>query len=196
VTYCTAEPFGFGPSSSLAQILAFLSQKMAGHGFTYIGTGHSIDLQKRLSHYQGRIIDCDSSMASGYQQMQAQFKPNDLLISVCDFNAAKAANEAGIDTLIYDPLAWYWKQIPAICSEVDLYICQDFFNTKQQLAESHIKNAVVVPAFTPDIPPNDERNDFLLSLGGLSNPLFQETECTDYARILFAAAQRLFYPIR
>ena len=190
---CTAEPFGYGPSSSLAQIvshMATLANSSSAHTAVYLGSGHTLDFARAIAAYGGRVEGCAIGEAAGRERFVARAREADAALIVTDFEAAAAVREAGIPFAIYDPLAWYWPTIPAICRDADLYLCQEFFGVRARLADAGMRNAIVIPPLTPEIESHGERSGILISLGGLGNPYFTAAKCVDYARAVLAALRR------
>jgi hypothetical protein len=109
---------------------------------------------------------------------------------------AEKALGQGLTVCIYDPLTWYWKTIPAVVRDVDLYIAQNFFGVEERLksAEFAAANCQTVAPIVGQQPDNqsngkaDSTKDLVLvNLGGLSNPLWTGNEALTYARQILEA---------
>ena len=127
-----AEPFGFGPTSLIGEIFPYLRNNI--QRLSYIGTGHTLDLQRHLPYddvyeYADKGISSYSDLADNY----------DVFITACDFQAAEWAKGLGLKVIIYDPLTWYWKEVPDIVSQSDLYLSQNFFGVRQRLEKENHK---------------------------------------------------------
>lgn len=186
----TAEPFGFGPSSSLAQILAAPPLAGGAARARYLGEGHTLELLAAVPALEGRVEACHLDDEAGARRFRARCAASQALLSVCDFRAAALAQQAGIPTLLYDPLAWYWRRLPAACRGAAVYLCQDFFGVRERLAREGLENAVVVPPLTPTTRAPVDRAGALVSLGGLANPYLESRRLATYAAAVFRAAAR------
>jgi hypothetical protein len=67
----------------------------------------------------------------------------DAVLSATDERIGALAVQLGIPLAFYDPLAWYWKDLPPFASGC-LYLAQDFIGARERL-EAEAPNAVVVP---------------------------------------------------
>src|SRR5258706_11650291 len=94
---CTAEPFGYGPSSSLAQIVSRMRTLDGEVAASYIGSGHTLDFAHQIAGYGGRVRAGEFDVSDA-----------DAALIVTDFAAAEAAKRANVPFAIYDPLAWFW----------------------------------------------------------------------------------------
>lgn len=178
----TAEPFGFGPSAAIALLFRHLRPRLTSLG--YAGAGHTLDLQAALSYDQ--LHDLGGGGADPYDGFAAVVERYDAVVASCDFRAAEIARRAGIPVAIYDPLAWYWTELPAVCRAAELYIAQDFFGVREAIRRATVQRLVVVPPLVPlDLHGEEPRDDLaLLNLGGLKNPFLSDEECAAYAGFL------------
>jgi hypothetical protein len=160
-----AEAFGFGPSAAIAAIFP----KIKGYEFItqidYLGNGHSLDLQRKLPYNQ--IIESHSK-----EHFDSIIKNYDVFITSLDFERATWAQEAGIPTIIYDTLLWYWRKIPSSLLNCHAYITQDFYGVKERIKGLNIQNAVLVPPLIKQKSSLEEvtKDIILVNFGGLENP--------------------------
>lgn len=182
-----AESFGFGPTAAIANIFPFLRNKF--EHISYIGKGHTLDLQTSLPY--DSIIDI-----SGFsdEQITTELSKFDVFFTADDFEIAALANTAGLKTMIYDPLSWYWKEFPPIVKDCDLYIAQDFFGVKERLqkdAEMFPKNSQVVPPITLGKKQRLGGKYVLVNLGGLQNPFWSVSDTLNYAKLIIESIQKI-----
>ena len=125
-----AEPFGFGPTSLIGEIFPYLRSNISH--LSYIGAGHTLDLQRQFPYDEvyEYIPDDQNNDIDSYNDIAGHY---DVFITACDFQAARWAKKQGLKVIIYDPLTWYWKSVPDIISQSDLYLSQNFFGVKQRL---------------------------------------------------------------
>ena len=127
-----AEPFGFGPTAAIAE--CFLHLRPLFQTIGYLGKGHTLDLQKPLPY--DRIHDLERE-----ENPEAVFADYDIFFTALDFEMAGKALAHGLTVIIYDPLTWYWKTIPAVVRDVDLYIAQNFFGVEERLKSAEFAAA-------------------------------------------------------
>jgi|JI6StandDraft_1071083.scaffolds.fasta_scaffold00109_5 hypothetical protein len=184
-----AEAFGFGPTAAIADCFPFLRKHFSTIGFA--GTGHTLDLQRPLAY--DAIHDVSQLEETALNEIFAQY---DIFLTALDFAMAEKALGQGLTVCIYDPLTWYWKTIPAVVRDVDLYIAQNFFGVEERLksAEFAAANCQTVAPIVGQQPDNqsngkaDSTKDLVLvNLGGLSNPLWTGNEALTYARQILEA---------
>jgi hypothetical protein len=186
-----AEAFGFGPTAAIADCFPFLKQRLGTIGF--IGTGHTLDLQRPLAYdaihdvSQLREAELDNALNDIFAQY-------DVFVTALDFAMAEKALRQGLTVCIYDPLTWYWKTIPPVVNEVDLYIAQNFFGVEERLNSAEFAAATwqtVAPIVgnKADGKADEQagKNLVLVNLGGLSNPLWTGAEALSYARQILEA---------
>lgn len=184
-----AEAFGFGPTAAIADCFPFLRKHFSTIGF--VGTGHTLDLQRPLAY--DAIHDASQLEEAALNEIFAQY---DIFLTALDFAMAEKALGQGLTVCIYDPLTWYWKTIPAVVRDVDLYIAQNFFGVEERLksAEFAAANCQTVAPIVGQQSENqsngkaDSAKDLVLvNLGGLSNPLWTGNEALTYARQILEA---------
>lgn len=191
-----AEAFGFGPTAAIADCFPFLKQRFGSIGF--IGTGHTLDLQRPLAY--NAIHDVSQLSASATDETDAEpdvdqalndiFAQYDVFVTALDFAMAEKALRQGLTVCIYDPLTWYWKTIPPVVNEVDLYIAQNFFGVEERLKSAEFAAATwqtVAPIVGNHADQVTGKNLVLVNLGGLSNPLWSGGEALSYARQILEA---------
>lgn len=184
-----AEPFGFGPTAAIADCFPYLREHFSKIG--YVGVGFTLDLQRPLPY--NCLHDVTGVSAELLDAVLAEiFSQYDIFLTALDFGMAEKARAAGMTVVIYDPLTWYWKAIPPVVKDADLYIAQDFFGVRERLEqEAHLFNAEnvrVVPPIIGDVAhASGVRNTVLLNLGGLNNPFWSAEGTLAYARLIVEA---------
>lgn len=182
-----AEPFGFGPTAAIADVFPFLRGHFAQMG--YVGSGHTLDLQRPLAY--DAIHDLSGLEAADADRELAEiFARYDLFFTALDFAMAQKALAAGLKVFVYDPLTWYWQEIPPVVRDVDLYIAQNFFGVKERLAREaeKFRSPQVVPPIIGEAVPRQGDNDIVLvNLGGLNNPYWSAEGTLTYARLILEA---------
>lgn len=162
-----AEAFGFGPAAAIAVIFHILKDNFNDYQLDYIGQGHTLDLQSKLSYTH--VFKYDNE-----ENFKNIVKDYDFFITALDFEKAKFAKAVGIKTIVYDTLLWYWKD-KSIVEHADYYITQDFYHVQDLIQDIKENNPAI---FSYIIPPliqkkdiNQKCEDFLLiNFGGLENP--------------------------
>lgn len=186
-----AEPFGFGPTAAIADCFPYLREHFGKIG--YVGVGFTLDLQRPLPYtaLQDLTGKDGNKLDAALKDIFSQY---DIFLTALDFGMAEKARAAGLTVVIYDPLIWYWKAIPPVVKDADLYIAQDFFGVRERLEqEAHLFNADankvrVVPPIIGDVVHDPaERNTVLLNLGGLNNPFWSAEGTLAYARLIVEA---------
>lgn len=180
-----AEPFGFGPAAAIADFFPHLRRMFGRVG--YIGSGHTLDLQTKLP-YDTALGITGASNALVAQSLSELRRDYDVMLTALDFGMAEKALDAGYRVVIYDPLTWYWRDIPPVVNRC-LYIAQDFFGVRERIAAAGIRTPhVVAPIVDTDtgVPP-EKRDCVLLNLGGLANPYWSPADTLAYARLMVDA---------
>lgn len=169
-----AEAFGFGPSAAIAGLFSDLKNCSFIKKLSYLGYGHSLDLQRSLSYDE--IIECNEEkkfkeIVSGYN----------VFITALDFEKALWAQEAGVKVIIYDTLLWYWRKIPSILYSCHAYIVQDFYGVSEKLQELNITNfSLIAPSIKPCFEKESKKELILINFGGLENPHWNIKVTTGY----------------
>lgn len=192
-----AEAFGFGPTAAIADCFPFLRKHFSTIGF--VGTGHTLDLQRPLAYDAIHDVSSLSNSATSEDQaLNEIFAQYDIFLTALDFAMAEKALGQGLTVCIYDPLTWYWKTIPAVVSAVDLYIAQNFFGVEERLKSAEFA-AATWQTVAPIVGQHSENKSngeadncsakdlVLVNLGGLSNPLWTGNEALSYARQILEA---------
>ncbi|NGX58145.1 MAG: hypothetical protein K940chlam3_01050 [Chlamydiae bacterium] len=180
-----AEPFGFGPSAAIAEIFPYLRDRISH--LSYIGKGHTINLQKRLPYD-------DLYEYSSEEDFVRVAKNYDVFITAVDAETASWAKKNGLKVIVYDPLTWYWQTIPDIFKEADLYIAQNFLGVVERLkqeSQSFKEYAIVPPILSGWYGENDGEEGYLVNLGGLSNPYISDSTFANYARLIFSSLNEI-----
>jgi len=191
-----AEPFGFGPSAAIAEIFPYLRNRVAN--LSYIGSGHTLDLQHKLPYDSVFDIGSDRK-GSRKEQFKAIARHYDIFITASDFEAAEWAKDLGMTLIIYDPLTWYWSKIPEVIGRADFYVAQNFFRVSERLVNEAraFPDYAIVPSIISglhDASPNNQETHLLVNMGGLSNPYIRQSDLEAYAKIIFGAARDLLEP--
>jgi hypothetical protein len=173
-----AEPFGFGPTAAIATFFPYLREKFSYMG--YLGKHHTLDLQNDLSY--DAIHDTSQLSEENIKSVLSKY---DIFVTALDFETAVLAKSLGLKVVIYDPLTWYWKLIPEIVGQSDLYLAQDFFGVKERLHnEPNLfpQNVQMVPPIVSQKRPRTSKQYTLINLGGLQNPLWSLEDVFQYAK--------------
>lgn len=160
-----AESFGFGPSAAIAAIFSNIHNYEIITKIDYIGDSHSLDLQKKLPYAQ--VIESNTK-----EHFDSVIKNYDVFITALDFTRAKWAQEAGVKTIIYDTLLWYWRKIPKSLCDSHTYITQDFYGVKEKIKDLKLSNVIIVPPLikSPKDINKTSKDLILINFGGLENP--------------------------
>jgi hypothetical protein len=178
-----AEPFGFGPTAAIATFFPYLRENFEYIG--YLGKNHTLDLQKDLSYKA--IHDVSTASNDEIKQILSQY---DVFVTALDFETAALAKSADLKVVIYDPLTWYWKLVPEVVKESDLYLTQDFFGVKERLQKDpHLfpQNTKIVSPIVSQRRPRTSKKYTLINLGGLQNPLWSVDDVFHYAKTFIEA---------
>jgi hypothetical protein len=186
-----AEAFGFGPTAAIADCFPFLKVRFSTIGF--IGSGHTLDLQRPLAYdaiHDVSHLSEAAGEANADKALNEIFAQYDVFVTALDFAMAEKAVRQGLTVCIYDPLTWYWKTIPPVVNEVDLYIAQNFFGVEERLNSAEFAAATwqtVAPIVGNQSDRVADKDLVLVNLGGLSNPLWTSNEALSYARQILEA---------
>ncbi len=181
-----AEPFGFGPTAAIATFFPYLRDKFEYIG--YLGKKHTLDLQKDLAY--DAVHDVSQALDQEIQEILTTY---DIFVTALDFETAAIAKSAGLKVIIYDPLTWYWKLLPEIISQSDLYLAQDFFGVRERLkneANLFPKNVQIVPPIVSQVRQRISKRYTLINLGGLQNPLWTVDDVSHYAQTFIEVIKR------
>lgn len=180
-----AEPFGFGPTAAIADFFPHLRRMFGKIG--YIGCGHTLDLQTKLPYdtILGITGASDALVAQSLTELRRDY---DVMLTALDFGMAENALNTGYRVVIYDPLTWYWRDIPPVVNRC-LYIAQDFFGVRDRIAAAGLRAPQVVAPIgdTGNHVPHEKRDCVLLNLGGLANPYWTPAGTLAYARLMVDA---------
>lgn len=187
-----AEPFGFGPTSLIGEIFPYLRNSI--QRLSYIGTGHTLDIQRHLPY--DNIYEYADKGISSYNDLADSY---DVFITACDFQAAQWAKSLGLKVIIYDPLTWYWKEVPEIISQSDLYLSQNFFGVRQRLekeSEKFPEYRIVPPVVSKlyNSVADEEERILLVNFGGLANPYMTASVLKQYISTIILVIDRELRP--
>jgi hypothetical protein len=185
-----AEPFGFGPTAAIAAFFPYLKESGVYLGFA--GKGHTLDLQRSLGYDQIHNLDDFSSQneEGGIRKIISEY---DAVLTALDFSFARIAKEEGKFVGIYDPLTWYWKDIPQVVRDCDVYFAQNFIGVSKRIEndKDFFQKTVIVPPIIQVCEDNLPKNKVLLNLGGLQNPFWNLETTTSYASIIIQSVKDL-----
>jgi hypothetical protein len=192
-----AESFGFGPSAAISEIFPYLRNRISH--LSYIGTGHTLDLQRKLPYDEVFDYGEDTS-DKRKEKFIAIAKDFDIFITASDFETARWAKEQGLNLVIYDPLTWYWKQIPEIIGEADFYVAQNFLGVEKRLQDESTlfpDYAIVPPIISGIHDKTAEHNQqtLLVNMGGLSNPYMSLQDLEHFAKTTFSVIYNTLDPL-
>jgi hypothetical protein len=191
-----AEAFGFGPSAAIGEIFPYLRERV--DRLSYIGTGHTLDIQRDFPY--DNIFDMSAQDPIARKARFDEIAKNyDIFLTACDFETARWAKELGLKVVVYDPLTWYWKEIPGIIGDVDLYISQNFFGVEERFKQEPEKfpSHVIVPPLVSGygkIEEHPHKKLLLVNMGGLSNPFLENQELVSLAKVIFGIVKRELEP--
>ncbi len=178
-----AESFGFGPTAAIASFFPLLKGQV--ERISYIGDGHSLDLQKPLNY--DAVYDSGGMNDEALDKLLKQY---DVFLTATDFMMAEKAKAAGLKVTIYDPLTWFWKDMPNAVKGGDLYLSQDFIGVGELLEGYREKmqgQAIAVPPILQSKMPERKGQHALLNFGGLMNPFWSEGDAIAYADAIYKA---------
>ena len=179
-----AEPFGFGPTAAMADFFPFLRKNF--EHLAFIGGDHCLDLHSGLNY--DAIFDITNKKETGnsFKKIVSEY---DLFFTACNFRRALIAHSLGIPTLLYDPLSWYWKDIPKQIGNEILYIAQDFYGVRELIEGNpqRFQNYKIVPPIAKKIRSTQNKNLVFVNLGGVQNPYWSLELSTEYAAMMIRA---------
>jgi len=185
-----AESFGFGPTAAIADFFPYLRKSFQYIGF--VGRGHSLDLQRSFEYDE--IIDLSGREPSAFDAIVSEY---DLFFTALHFDKAERAAALGIPTIIYDPLTWFWPEIPPVVARKEvLYLAQGFHGVKKLIQDKEKKfgQPLVVPPLIKRVARESCPTILLLNLGGLINPFWSIQTCCDYAIAMIRAVKEVADP--
>lgn len=184
---CNAEPFGFGPSAAIAQIATALRPLV--HHLEYVGVGHTLELQSSVGY----------NHIHPTAEIHTAAQPGDVFVTAMDFAMAEQAKKAGYRVIMYDALAWYWKQFPPQLTSVNLYLAQNFYGVTEALIKHvhDLPSTIITPPLVETLANQTlSRQDHLVvNFGGISNPYFEAETGQQYVQTCVDILQRLPYRI-
>jgi hypothetical protein len=109
-----------------------------------------------------------------------------------DWRIADLCVDCGIPVILLDALGWYWRPIPPIVERLSLYIAQDFVGVRERLSrELSGTRMVIVPPMVTTRSPAQERDYYLLNVGGLSSPYLFDQTIIQFGKLCASATSRL-----
>jgi hypothetical protein len=132
-----AEPYGFGPSAAAA---SFAEGLLRGeHAISFAAEGHALDLHRNLPY--AAVYDMTGETDSAWRDLISR---HDALFTATDWRISGIGLDAGIPVAFYDPLTWYWDELPPAATR-GFYLAQDFIGVRQRLAVAAPSGIVVPP---------------------------------------------------
>jgi hypothetical protein len=182
-----AEAFGFGPTAAIADFFPYLRERF--EHIAFIGRNHSLDLQRNLGYNALYDISNQDKFENRFKQIASEY---DLFFTACHFKKALITHSLGIPTVLYDPLSWYWPEIPTEVGQDILYIAQNFYGVRQRLEDysGRFSNFKIVPPIIPTSVPAKSPKFVLINLGGIQNPLWSLDTSSNYARVVIHALKK------
>ncbi|MCB1136931.1 MAG: hypothetical protein KDK78_11735 [Chlamydiia bacterium] len=176
-----AEAFGFGTTAAIADF--FPSLRGEFEHIAFAGSGHTLDLQRGLAYDAVYDLgqDCSlSDLLGGY----------DVFLTAMDFAYAEEAIQAGLDTIVYDPLLWYWRERPALLDAPVLYLAQDFYSVRERFPGARAA-LEYVPPLIHRVKRNGDASLVLVNFGGIQNPFWPDQICVAYAERLITVLKEV-----
>jgi hypothetical protein len=180
-----AEPYGFGPSAAAA---SFAEGLLRGeHAISFAAEGHALDLHRNLPY--AAVYDMTGETDSAWRDLISR---HDALFTATDWRISGIGLDAGIPVAFYDPLTWYWDELPPAATR-GFYLAQDFIGVRQRLAVA-APSGIVVPPICSRHPFSGDGGTVLLNLGGLHNPLWGSDDAVAYAMAVITAVRSVLPP--
>ncbi len=171
-----AEAFCFGPASILARIVDDLY--LNGFEIDYV-----INSTQVLVKDRNKI----SKFINSSKLNSKLFSQYNYVVVVMDWEFARIAVEAGCKVIFVDALTWFWKTIDPIVNNFDCYLAINFSGVERIVENINNRNAFVVGQFI-DPPQFIERSESgMFSIGGVTNPFFDNFHASKYAKIAIDA---------
>ncbi len=187
---CDADPFCYGPASTLLSITKQL--RRLDHSVTILARGTAHELASRASDAQ--VVLCDTSSVDSVLENMEALGHSDLLLSVLGDASVRAAQALRMPVAYVDVLFWAWPSTsePHI-RDVDLYFVEDHFGASARLASPAYspRNAVLVgPIIDLDVAPAPSVSPqrLLVSFGGIDFPGTRKAEYPGIVMQLLAGA--------
>lgn len=177
-----AEAFGFGPTAAIASF--FPQLRGAVETLAYIGEGHSLDLQRPLPY--DALYNCTTWRPAIIKAIMERY---DVFITACDFGMADLAKQAGLEVIIYDPLTWFWRDMPEAAKSCDLYLAQNFLGVRKAL-QGYLPHMQGAASIVPPILQGPQHvlrqgDEVLINFGGLLNPFWDKADAIHYASHIY-----------
>jgi uncharacterized protein (TIGR00661 family) len=179
-----AEFFNYGPAAAIADMYVKLRKDF--EYIAFIGSKFTYDLQTPT--FEAVYIIDEANINK--EEIAGVMAHYDLFLTASDFKMAEIAVANNIPTIVYDPLAWYWEQVPEILKDPRiLYLAQDFYGVRERLESQKVSynlTHIVPPLVTVlNRKPWVVRDTVMLNFGGLKNPFWGDVEVLAYASLMF-----------
>lgn len=185
-----AEPFGFGPAAAIATFAPLLADYKLE--VSYIGESHTLDLQRSLPYEN--MYDISSLNAFERKKLLIDLSNrHDYFFTAMDFDMALLAKVAGMKTVVYDALTWYWPEIHPGIKNADLYIAQNYFGVEDRIKNElgKLPKTRVVKPIVESKKSSKQKDLVFLNLGGLQNPFWELSTTANYAKTILEIVEQI-----
>ncbi len=169
--YLAPVTFGFGPASHAFAIATALRAMDPSVRLVGVADGIAADLLVKTDVLDEILVE---DRSGGLPPCVGRSDPPEVVVSIADFDRARAARVLGLPVVVVDALYWMWDREPLAPSEVDRYLCLAFPGVEERLARSPDRSQMkVVPQILPHGGPSanqTERSGALLNFGGAVAP--------------------------
>ncbi len=180
---CTAEAFGYGPASKLVALLHWFAPPQPVE-FTFVGDGIACELCRTGPF--NRYVCGNPTDLGQHSPFQRELAGHQAIISAMEFMPLASARRAGLVTVLFDSLFWFWPEMPCNLDDVDLYLCQNFVGVKERGAACGRSNLLVTPPLTLAVPAEGGGGSVVvMNLGGMDNPFAPREKLIAYAICMF-----------
>jgi hypothetical protein len=182
---CDADPFCYGPISTLLSVVKHLLAY--GHDILILGKDTALELSKRQTGVT--TVECDTGSSGAVSRAIEAAGGADLFLSVLGDASIRAAKEHRIPIAYVDVLFWAWpSSVEPHISDADFYFIENDFEAADKLrvlAESIHNPLLVGPIVdTTYVALADVRNQLLVSYGGVDSPATRSGTDTRYHLII------------
>ncbi len=184
---CGAEPFCYGPASTLSAILTHLTPFA---DTTILATGTALELLRHET--RASILACNTKIAAEIWLHKGLIARSSLALSVLDGDGSllRVARSLGVPTAYIDVLFWVWPgAAEADLRDADYYFIEDHFEARSRLysREFKIRNPILVPPIienTVSVGHERRGSQLLITFGGIDSPLTKSGINTNYHLII------------
>jgi hypothetical protein len=167
-----AEAFCYGPSAIAARIVGDLGKR--GYKLDYVTNGTKVLISDRC--LITKFVNQSKITIHKLQQY-------DYVVVVMDWEFAKLAVEANCKVIFVDALSWFWRDIDPVVDKLDCYLGINFAGVNRVVESINNPNSFVIPQMI-DKPHGVTKSDSgVVSIGGVTNPLYSDFYASKYARI-------------